>query len=59
MYCDEIISCIKEGREYDEEAFFKVLTEFEDNWVMDDTAPAVRQSTDYMTLSQSLLDKYF
>ena len=59
MYCDEIISCIKEGREYDQEAFFKVLTEFEDNWVMDDTAPAVRQSTDYMTLSQSLLDKYF
>lgn len=59
MFCDEIIACIKEGREYDEEAFFERLTAFEDKWAAEETAQEFRPATDYMELSKNLLDKYF
>lgn len=59
MYCDEIKACIKEGREYDQEAFFKRLTEFEDRWAAEETPMEYRPATDYMKLSRTLYKKYF
>ena len=59
MYVDEIISCIKEGREYDQAAFFERLTEFEEAWTADDTDREYRPAADYMELSRSLVEKYF
>ena len=59
MYCDEIKACIKEGREYDQEAFFKRLTEFEDRWAAEETPMEYRPATDYMELSRALYKKYF
>ena len=59
MYCDEIKACIKEGREYDQEAFFKRLTEFEDRWAAEETPMEYRPATDYMKLSRALYKKYF
>ena len=59
MFVDEIRACIKEGREYDQEAFFKRLTEFEDGWVAEETLMEYRPATDYMELSRALYEKYF
>lgn len=59
MYCDEIKACIKEDREYDQEAFFKRLTEFEDRWAAEETPMEYRPATDYMELSRALYKKYF
>ena len=59
MFVDEIRACIKEGREYDQEAFFKRLTEFEDGWVAEETLMEYRPATDYMELSRALYKKYF
>lgn len=59
MYVDEIISCIEEGREYDQKAFFEHLTEFENAWAAEETLQDFRPSTDHMGLSRMLMAKYF
>jgi len=58
MYIDEIISCIKEGREYDQKAFFERLTKFEDDWAENDRKIDFRQPVDHIALSYRILEKY-
>lgn len=58
MFVEEIISCIDEGREYDEKAFFERLTEFEDNWAEEDTEISYRNPTDPVRFSYDIIDKY-
>lgn len=59
MYIEEILSCMKDGRKYDENAFFERLEIFENDWVENDKEIVFRPSSDYKKLSYALLDKYF
>ncbi|MBQ8838691.1 MAG: alpha-N-acetylglucosaminidase C-terminal domain-containing protein, partial [Bacteroidales bacterium] len=59
MYIDEILLCIKEGREYDEEAFFERLEAFENDWAENDHEISYRSASDYKALSRTILHKYF
>ena len=58
MYIDEILSCIKDGREYDEKSFFEKLTEFEDGWATEDRPICHKPPVDHINLSLKMLDKY-
>ena len=58
MFIDEILACMKEGREYDEESFFEKLTRFEDDWAEEDRQIDYRPPVDHVNLSLNMLDKY-
>ena len=58
MYIDEILACIKEGREYDQKAFFERLDEFEFDWAVNDREIDYRQPCDYIQLSKEIIEKY-
>ena len=58
MYIDEILSCIEEGREYDQAAMFERLTEFEKNWAASDAPIDYKDPVDPVALSQELILKY-
>ena len=58
MYIDEILSCIEEGREYDQAAMFERLTEFEKNWAASDDPIDHKDPVDPVALSRELILKY-
>ena len=58
MYIDEILSCIEEGREYDQAAMFDRLTEFEKNWAASDDPIDHKDPVDPVALSRELILKY-
>ena len=58
MYTDEILSCLKEGREYDEDAFFERLDEFEKNWAACDQHIRYREPSDHISLSNEIINRY-
>ena len=58
MYIDEILSCIEEGREYDQAAMFERLTEFEKNWAASDDPVDYKDPVDPVALSRELISKY-
>ena len=58
MYIDEILSCIEEGREYDQAAMFERLTEFEKNWAASDAPIDYKDPVDPVALSRELILKY-
>ena len=58
MYIDEILSCIEEGREYDQAAFFERLAEFEKAWAASDDAIDYKDPADPVALSRELILKY-
>lgn len=58
MFIEEIKSCIIEDRIYDEEAFFRRLEEFEDNWAACEQNINFRAPSDYKILSSEAIDRY-
>ena len=58
MFIDEIISCIRDGREYDQDAFFQRLNAFEDAWAAEDQSIAYRAPGDFKALSFAAIDRY-
>lgn len=58
MFIDEILDCMKQGRTYDEKAFYERLTRFEDAWAEEDRPINYRPPSDYMELSSEFIDKY-
>ena len=58
MFIEEIKSCIREGREYDENLFFRKLEEFEDNWAAREQDIRFRTATDYRSLSEEAIERY-
>ncbi len=58
MFIDEIISCIRDGREYDQDAFFQRLNAFEDAWASEEQYIDYRAPGDFKALSLAAIDKY-
>ena len=58
MFIDEILSCIREGRQYDEKAFFERLDAFEEDWAFNDREIVCREPVDYVELSNQIIEKY-
>lgn len=58
MFIDEILSCIRENRKYDEKEFFTILTEFENRWVAEEPSIIRKDPTDFKALSRTLIVKY-
>ena len=58
MYIDEIISCIEEGREYDQKSFFDRLSEFEKKWVISDDAIEYKEPACPVELSREIISRY-
>ena len=58
MFIDEILSCIREGRVYDEKAFFERLDVFEEDWAVNDREIAYRDPVDYIKLSHEIIERY-
>ena len=59
MYVEELISCLKEGREYDQTAFFEKLTAFENTWAVEGCNISYREQVDAYVLCLQLADKWF
>ena len=59
MYVEELISCLKEGREYDQTAFFEKLTAFENTWAVEGCNISYREPVDAYVLCLQLADKWF
>lgn len=58
MFIEEILSCIAENRDYDEDAFFERLETFENAWATQDQAIEYRSPGDFRQLSLDALEKY-
>ena len=58
MYFDEILSCIQEGREYDQVEFFKKCEKFEDNWAANDSEIFYNEPVSPVNFSKELIYKY-
>lgn len=58
MFIDEILSCIREDREYDEKAFFEMLDSFELDWAMNDRDVIYKDPTDPVAFSHEMIRKY-
>lgn len=58
MFIDEILSCIREGREYDEKAFFGKLDAFELDWALNDREIEYRSPVDHIAFSHQMMEKY-
>ena len=58
MYIDEILSCIREDRTYDEKSFFERLDAFELDWAVNDRQIDYREPVDHIALSHQILEKY-
>ena len=59
MYVEELISCLKDGREYDQTAFFKQLEEFENNWAMNGGSTLDHGPMDPYQLCLEMAEKWF
>ena len=55
MFIEDILSCIEEGREYDEKAFFDILGQFEKDWAENDREIKFREASDPIELSYRIL----
>lgn len=58
MFVAELLSCIREGRKYDEKAFFERLTEFEDDWAANEQNITYKDPVDFKALSRAIIEKY-
>lgn len=58
MYIDEILSCIEEGREYDQAALFERMAEFEKAWAASDDAIDYKEPADPVEMSRALIARY-
>lgn len=58
MFINEITACIREGREYDQEAFFQRLESFENAWAAEKQSIDYRTPADFKALSLAAIDKY-
>ena len=58
MYIEEILSCIEDGREYDQAAFFGRLTEFEKSWAVCDDEIEYKDPVCPVQLSHILIERY-
>ena len=58
MYIDEILSCIEEGREYDQAALFERMASFEKAWAASDDPIDYRDPVDPVELSRLLIFRY-
>ncbi len=58
MFIDEILSCISEGKEYDEKAFFERLDAFELDWAVNDRKIDYREPCNHIALSHEIIRKY-
>ena len=59
MYVNELVSCLEEGREYDQATFFEKLTAFENTWAIEGCNISYREPVDAYVLCQQLADKWF
>ena len=58
MFIDEILSCIREGRVYDEKTFFERLDVFEEDWAVNDREITYRKPVDHVKLSHEIIERY-
>ena len=58
MYIEEILSCIEEGREYDQAAFFERLAAFEKDWATYDNETGYKEPSCPVELSRKLISQY-
>ena len=58
MFIEEILSCIEDGREYNQAVFFERITEFENQWAAQEQHIEYNQPSDYKTLTKELLERY-
>ena len=58
MFIEEILSCIREGRVYDEKAFFERLDVFEEDWAVNDREFVCRDPVDPVNLSHEIIERY-
>ena len=59
MYINELASCLEEGREYDQDKFFRQLEEFENNWAINGGSTLEYGPMDAYVLCQELAEKWF
>lgn len=58
MFIEEIIDCIREGREYDQDAFYKRLEAFENAWAAEEQKIDYRAPGDWKKISFEAIEKY-
>ena len=58
MFVNEITDCIREGRCYDQEAFFQRLETFENAWAAEEQSDDYRTPGDCKALSFAAIDRY-
>ena len=58
MYIAEILSCIEDGREYDQAAFFERLSEFEKSWAASDDPIVYNDPVCPVTLSREIISRH-
>lgn len=58
MFISEILDCMRQGRAYDQEAFFQRLEDFENDWARNGREVDFRPSSDYKQLSYEAIGRY-
>ena len=58
MFIDEIISCMEQGRDYDQDAFFARLEIFENQWAEQEQDIDFRAPGDWKAMSLKAIDRY-
>ena len=58
MYIAEILSCIEDGSEYDQAAFFERLSEFEKSWAASDDPIVYNDPVCPVTLSREIISRH-
>lgn len=58
MFIEEIASCIEQGHEYDQAAFFQRLESFENQWAAQEQNIEYKAPGDWKALSYAAIEKY-
>ena len=58
MFIEEIASCVEDGREYDEAAFFQRLEAFENQWAAQEQIIEYRAPGDWKALSYAAIEEF-
>ena len=58
MFIEEILTCIREGKEYDQDAFFERLETFENAWATEEQHIDYKAPSDWKSLSYQAIRKY-
>ncbi|MBR1804095.1 MAG: alpha-N-acetylglucosaminidase [Muribaculaceae bacterium] len=58
MYVDEVIAAVKQGKEFNQDEFDKKVFAYELDWAEQHTSIALPHTTDVLTFSRHLADKY-